>query len=802
MHRHQLTFTVVCVVALAGCLDGFLTTGERRPETPDEADPVVPGTTNNNGVVVSNNGVEPTDPTECLTLRPFFEREVWPKVAEQTCLNCHIANGLAAETRFVLESPARNPDHLEPNFQTFVTVAALPSPDDASTPLMLAKASGSIEHGGGAILPADGNAFDILSRFVASVGAPDECVEGTGTDVDPYEPGEFYEGLTFVDERKLLQRVSLSLVGRFPTDDEKAAVAANGVDGVAAAMDSMMTEDAFYARLEEVWNDILLTQGYDGVAERVLSYEHFPDRGWYQTWDYSNEPDPQQAEYDMADAYRMSIRREPLKFITHVVRNDRPFTEIVTGDYFVTSGMGARGYGVYDDVAPRLNDVWDPDEYVEARLPALVDRAGNVQPSQTGYYPHSGLLSMFHWLKRYPTTETNRNRHRARMLYQLFLGVDIMDLAPAVTDAAAATEQFVTPTLEAPECVVCHQVIDPVAGLFQDYNDLGEYGPRDDGWYTDMFGPGFEDEPIPAGELWRAPQWLGERIAADSRFATAMAEHAWYMMSGRKPLRAPKDVDDPLYDFHRRAYDAERAMIAQVAADFVAASYDFKEALKSVVKSDYYRVDGLESATADPRRLAELNELGIAHLMTNEQYFRKLQAIFGRSWGGLTGDWGILYGGIDSSSVTERNGEPSGAMGALQRMIANDMACANVAWDFAHPPAERYLFPDIELDVWPGSAPDAEARIRDTIVRLHERFLGRFDASDDPEVTRTYDLFAAVQADGQAKVADGTYPDQELYTCRGPEGSPYRISDDPNYTLRAWRAVITYLLRNYDFLYE
>ncbi|MCH8836765.1 MAG: hypothetical protein IIA60_03060, partial [Candidatus Marinimicrobia bacterium] len=26
--------------------------------------------------------------------------------------------------------------------------------------------------------------------------------------------------------------------------------------------------------------------------------------------------------------------------------------------------------------------------------------------------------------------------------------------------------------------------------------------------------------------------------------------------------------------------------------------------------------------------------------------------------------------------------------------------------------------------------------------------------------------------------------------------------DDPNYTLRAWRGVVTYLLRQHDFLYE
>jgi hypothetical protein len=40
---------------------------------------------------------------------------------------------------------------------------------------------------------------------------------------------------------------------------------------------------------------------------------------------------------------------------------------------------------------------------------------------------------------------------------------------------------------------VCHKTIDPVAGLFQDYfNEEGHFGPRKEGWFTDMFGPGRE----------------------------------------------------------------------------------------------------------------------------------------------------------------------------------------------------------------------------------------------------------------------------------------------------------------------
>ena len=135
----------------------------------------------------------------------------------------------------------------------------------------------------------------------------------------------------------------------------------------------------------------------------------------------------------------------------------------------------------------------DPFEYIPVRLKALngPEQGRPNQDSATGFYPHAGLLSTFQYLARYPTTETNRNRLRARMYYQHFLGVDVLELAARVSDAAAVTAKFEVPTMQAAECVVCHKTLDPVAGLFQDYwrfADQGVYGKRKGGWFKDMFG--------------------------------------------------------------------------------------------------------------------------------------------------------------------------------------------------------------------------------------------------------------------------------------------------------------------------
>jgi hypothetical protein len=156
----------------------------------------------------------------------------------------------------------------------------------------------------------------------------------------------------------------------------------------------------------------------------------------------------------------------------------------------------------------------------------------------------------------------------------------------------------------------------------------------------------------------------------------------------------------------------------------------------------------------------------------------------------------MLYGGIDSQEVTERAADPSGAMGAIQRILSNDVACKHVARDFARPAKERKLFPLVDPETRPGTSPESDAAIRWQIAHLHAHLLGRQDAPDSPEVERTYKLFAGIVAD--AKGQKGIEP-RETYNCRQSTPAP---PPDPHYTIRAWRGVVTYLLRRPEFLYE
>ena len=156
----------------------------------------------------------------------------------------------------------------------------------------------------------------------------------------------------------------------------------------------------------------------------------------------------------------------------------------------------------------------------------------------------------------------------------------------------------------------------------------------------------------------------------------------------------------------------------------------------------------------------------------------------------------ILYGGITSQSVTERLTEPSGAMGAIQRIMANAIACLHVTPDFMLEPSKRRLIPHVEKNIVPGTNPADDLKIYKSIVHLRKYLLDRHESLDHPEVKRTFKLFAEVIA--EAKKRKGI-DKRDTYHCGRVEGK--RV-DDSSYTLRAWRAVVTYLLRQQEFLYE
>ena len=190
--------------------------------------------------------------------------------------------------------------------------------------------------------------------------------------------------------------------------------------------------------------------------------------------------------------------------IAHVVENDRPYTEILTADYIMANPWAAAAYGA----STQFEDPEDEHEFKPSRIvsyfrhgegfvteddPILGERVLDPGPLSTDY-PHAGILNTTVFLQRYPSTATNRNRARSRWTWYHFLGLDIEKSASRTTDPEALADTN-NPTLFNPACTVCHQVLDPVAGAFQNYGDEGFYkrnwGGVDslDDLYKETIGP-------------------------------------------------------------------------------------------------------------------------------------------------------------------------------------------------------------------------------------------------------------------------------------------------------------------------
>ena len=182
----------------------------------------------------------------------------------------------------------------------------------------------------------------------------------------------------------------------------------------------------------------------------------------------------------------------------------------------------------------------------------------------------------------------------------------------------------------------------------------GTIGPRKDGWFKDMLVPGLEGEDLPTKEKWRSLQWLASRTAKDPRFAIAMAEHVWYLLSGRMALRPPQDIENPLfhssYGVRTKCNDVKSPRWPNASPK---ENFNLKLSLQGTWPSLLSTGPTVSTQWfTNPHRRAELHDLGVARLLAPEQLERKIEALFGTRWGKVEKEMKILYGGINSQSVT------------------------------------------------------------------------------------------------------------------------------------------------------
>ena len=688
-------------------------------------------------------------------------------VVQLNCVVCHKSGGNAPNSgaRLVFSSSAEA-NHVA--LSDFVTIGG-GDPD-----WVLSKITGGSGHGGGPIVSSGSTEYQAFEQYFALLSG--DAASGSG------DASDFWEGIAMEPREVTLRRASLLLAARVASDESiERAKASDGA--LRGELIKLMRGDGFHDFLTSGANDQLLTDGLMVRGEGGIEFRYAPHERYPAFSAFANAlPENRPESYDERYAYLYepeawwdldwTTRQEPLELIAHVVMSNQSYKEILTADYTMVNPVSNIAYrsgltfeaeypeagGLYSRKLLRNFKPGRNHGYVLHEGDFYYDSTDKKIESHGSYqdWPHSGILSTYAWLNRYPSTDTNRNRARARWTYYHFVGLDIEKSAPRTTDPAALADTN-NPTMNNPACTVCHERLDPVAGAYQVFGDAGNYldqwegldslseaykfphrfgGSREntpwqegDTWYRDMRSPGFEGKTAPKDE--DSLGWLAQQIVEDPRFASATVNFWWPAIYGSDPLIPPEDPASPDYEQELRAFNAQAALKRKLAQDFIASDYRLKSLLADMIMGPWYRSEIPSSLIESGDRDAELQTIGKGRPLTPRELDNKNLALFGLTWfddrigntdnASLNGSgknvydlsalhrrrnadtgFNLFYGGIDGASITKRNRDLTPLMVNLSKQMSVDLACQAVAYDFSLSQSERVMFTEVERDTFPG----------------------------------------------------------------------------------------------------
>jgi hypothetical protein len=738
----------------------------------------------------------------------LFLESVSAPVIQLRCIVCHANPGVAQASGLNYQSSSVS-GYQTTNYNTLVNYINN-TPNGVAR--LMAKPLGQDNHGGGVIY-SSGSDSDYLNLLAFASAVQTEALAGDMTTT----ASAIFDFVIEMDNEETLRKAGLLFAGRLPTELEINSVLGGGDAELRSAIRSLMQGKGFSHFLLEGANDQLLTEAFANSMFNIVDRKYYPNSAIY----FQNP-----SLRSRATIIANSLAQGPLRLIDYVVQEEKPYTEIVTADYTLMNPFSAE---IYNNKL-MFND---PEDFSEWKVGQITDyfrceTCSNRNDPDYIYeiptdYPHAGILNSPAFLSRYLTTESNRNRARSRWAYYFFLGVDIEGIADRTTDQDALQDEN-NPTLNNSNCVVCHDIMDPVGGAFQNYSNDGFYraqrGGTDslpafykftpgsgyqsgDTWYSDMLAPGFGALVAPSAD--NSIQWLGQEFAKDSRFGFGSVNFWYPAVMGRGPYVEPENPEDADYQSKLAAYGAEQQMMQLTASNFVAGlagngNHNLKDMLVDLLMSKQFRSSSVTQSSEF--QAIELAEVGTGKLLTPEQLNKKVNSVLGFNWNYGRGDaleqvYGLIYGGIDSLGITERATQLTTLMSTVVTAMANETACSIVNLDFTRQQESRILFPFVELASTPSNASVA---IRNNIQFLHKQLLGEQLALDSTELDASYALFSEILNSRQAaNKPSAVSRDTELCIL---ENVPNAIKNDPNQTLRSWAAVINYLMRDYRFIHE
>ena len=778
----------------------------------------------------------------CVSTRERYLNDVYGPVLQPKCASCHTPGGAssALNSKFLLARDSY-PDFVTTNIQRLRDYAKV---EVSGQPMLLLKALGQEKHGGGAVLTEGSAEYNSLASFVSSLrGAPDQlCADGAGLDV------------SLLSFRQRYRKAAILLAARVPKAAELDAVTTD--ETLAAAVVKLTEEEPFYEFLRETWNDELLTQRAVD-AESLRSYGHAPD--------LYDDKDPAYTSEKRQWA-NVSLTEEPLRLIEHVARTNKPFSEILTADYVLANPWLARGYGFTHDKAmtPENVNAWKPftEPLKQLRMSGGVAQPSVVVP-RAGVLTTPSFLNRWETTRTNKGRKRARVVMKSFLATDIFKFAQRTVDAGILTAGQNATRNAAEcnvchATLD--------PIAGGFRGFSEDTLTIYSADDKwHDDLFAPGFGttlmPGAEYTQAPR---WLAAQVVADArfglavahvmyrgLVGDEPLSFPTDSTSADYAERSRAFNTQNDWFVKLAaDFKTKNYNL-RALTAAVVNSVYFAS----------VSGDAAK-DALQ-ASLGQGRLLTANLLARKYLATTGMYFFENGGAlpyvsYYRATGYVRGPtdlranyiagdetWNSLLGGIDSKDVLRRADSVSPTMHASHEYMAATLACRATSFEFTKPAAARRLFASVEPDVTPfvvrkaeseaqTVAAGSEAKIRAAIVALHWRLLGEELAPDSEEVSRTYAFFVDVWKDLEkadlskapgntgkgfanyrcnaqvdfdaAPVPDGNnepkFPKLQDRTAGAPYVFGQVLTEDPNYTIRAWQAVLTYLLSDYRFDHE
>lgn len=806
----------------------------------------------------------------CLTSREYFQRKVYGPVMNK-CIGCHNEYGLSNEFGVWAGKfdgqPASDSDSdfWEHNFD-IVSQFLQPQQtlDGDFLPRFLAKPAMLLPEGheGGEVFERDSEEFLLMQELTTRMANNKTCPPGKpAIYVDAYEADESFSNA------EIYRKAGFILTGRIPGIQEIEQYGASE-ETLSEGIDALMESDGFYDRMESIFNDLLHTNLYQGGIRALINIQpqNFPRRYFFrpcsqynnnccQEPEDANSPDmmcckdiyPDENEADGfctigKQVANRSASREPLKLIRYLLEhpNDNDFQDnfrkVLSANRTVVNPYLAAIYG-YDPMSLGFDDYRDEDEWIPLQIQPVTD--GNRLAFDM---PHAGIFSSPQFMARYPTSNTNLNRHRAKKVYDKFLGIDLLKLAEFKLDANEVLP--FNATYSARSCRTCHAAMDPMSGYFRNWNGGSRFAAVGNlnlcsEEFTDLCvrGPGYKGEED-TGDMNRILPRLAEQITEDDRFSLAIVRFMHQALVGIETIPVPTDIQNPDYEAQLDAFMSQTESFEAVRQHFVQSGYNLRVLIKSIILGNVFNIKSITPKDAHHAKVLEYAQVGGGALISPELLDSKIESLTGFPWrynrskNGpkllLDNNWfKILYGGTDDNNILKRQRTPSPMAANIARRMGTEMACVAVPQDFAiRDPAQRRFFTASDLDVEPNTPASIDPDTSEAIASGKDRIIGDIQRlfllfyaeeleADDPEILAAYYLFQDVWSAGKERILNGDGDSMLPSHCQATrdyyawnvnfnDNNPThrRIDNDETHVIRAWQAVFAYLVTDYRFLFQ